>query len=144
MPVPRSVGALNLNDRVQTFFDRDDVKGVRKITSEYVPRSDGQTVVTLVDKSTRFIIVYFKFQEYADGDPALPGGYVASTWEDYQDALEAQVGVDYHRAGGQIYTPVWALEPTYSKSVLKSMEALRPVRWLQCSIKLLCGNANHA
>lgn len=130
----RTLGSVQLNDRVNTFFDKDSIPGTNKIVVEQRVRFSGEQVVTLTDRVGLSITVYGKFKETFD----------SLSYQDWQDLVESQLGVAYNR-GDRIYTPVWPQDMLGTPiGPPIGMLSTRPLRWMQWSFKLISQYTGHS
>jgi hypothetical protein len=104
MTQARSLGTLNLNDRVHTIYDFDVIPGTGYIQSEEMTDLSGQMIVVRVDKKSIVIPVELW---WVDGDPVSIGGD-GKTLQTFYDSLDAQQGVAFVMGDGWKYTTCWA------------------------------------
>jgi hypothetical protein len=98
--VPRYLGGIALNDRVNTFFDRLEVAGTRTVQVEPLYNHGGDVVVVKVDRKGLVAGVY---GVWMDG-----GG---RQWEDFVRQLEdGGVAVPFTLGDGTQYDVCWAQE----------------------------------
>lgn len=102
--IPRSIGSLNLNDRITTFWDKLETPGTRFLQPEQLQNRDGQMAIVRVDRKFLVMTAYLLVFETA-----------AFTFYDFTRTLEdvTEQGAIFREGApgaGWLYTDCYASE----------------------------------